>query len=170
MKINKKTKITAVVITAVVIGGIFLIFFSGNKYNDMGIINPSGKTIAQIADERGITVAELKEKYDLPKDMRSDTEEAAAYYFIPTEKMAQISGSTFEEFKALFGWSDEIKPDTPWGEAQDETQLKYMYQSEKALESFRRQYGLGEEITGETKYKEVRDKVSAENPDLAKLR
>lgn len=169
MKLNKKL-IAAVVITAVVIGTIFIVFFSGNKYNEMGIINPSGKTISQVAQESGITLDELKEKYGLPKNMPSDTEEAAAYYFIPTEKMAQISGSTFDEFKEIFGWGDEIKPDTPWGEAQDETQLKYMYQSEKALESFRRQYDLGDEITGETKYKEVRDKVSAENPDLAKLR
>ena len=102
--------------------------------------------------------------------MRADTEEAAAYYSIPTWKIAEMSGKSFEDFKKLYGWSDDILPDTPWGYAQDETLLKYMYSSEKALESFKEQYDLGDEVTGETKYKVVRDIVAESNPDLGKLR
>lgn len=166
-KLKKRLIIATTVFFAIII---FIMFFSGNKYNKDGIINPSGRTISDIASERGISVAQLKEEYSLPKDMRADTLEAAAYYNIPTEKMAEMNSMTFEEFAEMFGWGDGIKPDTPWGEAQGETLLRYMYRSEKALDSFKKQYNLGDDVTGETKYKEVRDRVSAETPELAKLR
>lgn len=168
---NKKTVSAAVVALAIIIIGAFILkYFSVNKYNQMGYINTSGKTIGELANEQGISLKKFLEKYELPKNMRADTEEAAAYYSIPTWKIAEMSGKSFEDFKKLYGWNDDILPDTPWGHAQDETLLKYMYSSEKALESFKEQYDLGDEVTGETKYKVVRDIVAENNPDLGKLR
>ena len=168
---NSRTALPlGVTIFIIIICLIMFKLFSVNEYNDLGYINTSGKTIGQIAKDQGITLERLLEKYELPKNMRSDTHEAAAYYSIPTWKIAEMSGRTIEQIKKLYGWSDEITPDTPWGIAQDETLLKYMYASEKALDSFRKQYGLGKDITGDTKYKVVRDIVTNKNPDMGKLR
>ena len=167
---NNKTALVSSIVLVVIVCTVIIRCFSVNKYNELGYANTSGKTIGQIAEEQGISVKKFLEKYALPKNMRADTEEAAAYYSIPTWKIAEMSGKSFEEFKTLYGWNDEIKPDTPWGQAQDETLLKYMYASENALNGFKEQYALGDEITGDTKYKVVRDIVTKNNPDLGKLR
>ncbi len=169
---KKKEKAAAVFAAIIIIAAACLLLkmFGENKYNKLGYINPSGKTIGQIADEQGITLKELREKYELPGDMRADTEEAAAYYSIPTGKIAELNGMSFENMKKAYGWDDSINADTPWGKAQDETLLKYMYSSEKALQSFKNQYELGDEITGETKYKQVRDIVAEKNPDVVSMR
>lgn len=136
-----------------------------NKYNKLGYINTSGKTIGQIAQENGITLETLLEEYGLPKNMRADTEEAAAYYTISTAKIASMNGKTFEELKELYHWDDTITPDTSWGTAQGETLLKYMYSSENALNNFKKEYNLGDDVTGDTKYKEVRDIVAMRSPN-----
>ena len=156
----------------IVIGVVFTLVYNFcivNKYNKLGYINTSGKTIGQIAEENGITLEELLEEYGLPENMRADTEEAAAYYTISTGKIASMNGKTFEELKELYHWDDTITPETSWGVAQGEILLKYMYSSEKALDSFKEEYNLGDEVTGDTKYKEVRDIVAKSAPNQKQI-
>lgn len=168
VKSSKKNMAAVCIIGVVILAVIFAVvynFFIINRYNRLGYINTSGKTIGQIAEENGITLEELLSEYGLPENMRADTEEAAAYYTISVEKIASMSGKTFEELKELYHWDDNITPETSWGVAQGEILLKYMYSSEKALNSFKEEYNLGDDVTGETKYKAVRDAVAMSSPN-----
>ncbi len=169
MNFLKKHRVYIALAVVAAVAAAVLVLSGNNKYNREDIPNPSGKTISQIAEQRGITLAQLKEEYALPKDMRGDTFESCAYYYIPASKMAELQGVTFDDFAKLYGWGEDILPDTPWGEAQDKTSLKYMYDGDKALRSFCEQYNLGDNITGDTKYGEVRHKIK-DISDFSNLR
>ena len=49
-----------------------------NKYNRLGYVDVSGRTVAQVAEEQGMDVDEFLEQFDLPSDMPGNTTESAA--------------------------------------------------------------------------------------------
>ena len=129
-----------------------------NKYNEMGYVNVSGKTIADIVTEQGITLEQFLAEYDLPADMPADTTEAAAYYSIPLSKMAEMYAMDVEALKETLQLGEEITAETPWGIAEGEASLG-AYVGEENVDAFKAQYGFGDEVTAQTKWKEVRNVV-----------
>lgn len=133
-----------------------------NPYNDI-CMDVTGRTIADVAADEGITVEELIASYELPADMPADTTESAAYYMVPCRKIAEMYGmSGTEELKQTVGIPDFVTDDTPWGEALDETTLG-SYIGAHHLDEFKETFGMGDEVTADTKWKEVRDIVDAHN-------
>ena len=129
-----------------------------NKYNHMGYVNITGKTIADIADEAGMDLSELLAQYNLPEDMPANTQESAAYYVMPVKTIAQMYGMSFDDMKELLGFGEDVTEDTEWGKAEGEVTLE-KYIGEDNLASFKEKYGFGDEVTLETKWKEVRKTV-----------
>lgn len=155
----------ACVAVAVVI--ILAIFFGPklmNKYNRMGYIDTTGRTIGEVADANGYELADFLASYDLPADMPESTYESVAYYMIPAKKVAEMYGMDFASLKEMLGWDDTVTEDTPWGEAEGETTLS-KYVGEDNLSQFKEQYNLGDEITGETKWKEIRNIIDQQARD-----
>lgn len=169
---EKKSKngliIGAVVAVLVIAAAIIIAVLFGknlfNKYNRMGYIDVSGRTIAEIADESGYELADFLAEYELPADMPGSTSESAAYYMIPAKNVASMYGMTFEQMKEMLKWGDEITEDTPWGEAEGETAVADYIGTEN-LDQFKEQYGFGDEVTGETKWKEVRNVLDQKSRD-----
>ena len=165
----KKSPLKAIIISAIVIilAAFCLLLGLGkfpklyNKYNHMGYVNITGRTIADIAEESGMELSEFLEQYGLPEDMPGNTQESAAYYSMPVRTIAQMYGMTYEDLKALLGLGDEVNEDTTWGEAEGEVTLE-KYIGEEGFEAFKEKYGFGDEITLETKWKEVRKTVDLE--------
>lgn len=129
-----------------------------NKYNRMGYIDVSGKTIEDIAKESDMTVEEFLEEYDLPADMPKDTNETAAFYTIPVSRMAEMYEMDFSEMKEALQWGDEITETSTWGEAEGLTKVG-IYVGEENLDSFKEYYGLGDEVTADTLCKDIRNIV-----------
>ena len=163
---KKKKRIGAFVIIAVAVLAVVLCALTArgkfpkiyNKYNHMGYVNITGRTIADIAAESGMELSELLEQYGLPADMPGNTQESAAYYSMPVKTIAQMYGMSFEDIKELLGMGEDITEDTPWGVAEGEVTLE-KYIGADNLDSFREEYGFGDEVTLETKWKEVRNTV-----------
>lgn len=151
--------VAVLVVAAIVVAGV-LIVKSSNKYNKLGYINISGRTLDQVAQDANMTVDEFKAEYDLPEDMKGSTTESAAYYMIPAGTMAKMNGIEFSQLKEMLGLTDnaEITEDTPWGEAEGEALLKD-YVGEANVDSFKEYYELGDEITADTKWKDIRNIV-----------
>lgn len=165
----KKSPLKAIIISAIVIilAAFCVLLGMGkfpklyNKYNHMGYVNITGRTIADIAEESGMELSEFLEQYGLPEDMPGNTQESAAYYMMPVKSIAQMYGMTFEDIKELLGLGDDITEDTAWGVAEGEVTLE-KYIGSDGFEAFKEKYGLGDEITLETKWKEVRKTVDLE--------
>lgn len=167
-KIKKGSKagaIIAVVVAAVVIAAAIITqndglygLFSTNKYNKMGYVDISGKTVQDILDEQGMELSEFLESYDLPEDMPSNTYESVAYYMIPVKRIAEMYGMDFATMKSVLPFPDSVTEDTPWGEAEGEITVG-AYIGEDNLDTFRETYGLPETVTAETKWKEIRNTV-----------
>ncbi len=161
-----------VVIVAVLAAAGFGVFkyLSRNPYNEMGYINVSGRTIADVAEQAGMSVEEFLVEYRLPADMPEDTEESAAYYNIPLSKMAEMYGVDAATLKEMLGLGDDVTDTTPWGEAEGKATLA-KYVGEENLETFKTEYGLGDDITGETLWGDVRnlvDEKTLEKQEAAK--
>ena len=166
---KSKTGLVVGIIVAVlvVIIAILAVLFGKNlfnKYNRMGYIDVSGKTIAEIADQSGYELADFLSEYGLPADMPGNTSESAAYYMIPVKNIAQMYGMDFAQMKEYFGLGDEITEDTPWGEAEGEVTVG-KYVGEENIDQFKEQYGFGDEVTAETKWKEIRNKIDQQARD-----
>lgn len=165
---KSKAPIVAIIVAAVIVIALCVLTFMGkfpaiyNKYNHMGYVNITGRTIGDIAKDNGMELSELLEQYGLPADMPANTQESAAYYAMPVKSIAQMYGMDFNGLKELLGFGDEITEDTPWGIAEGEVTLE-KYIGEESLGTFKEQYGLGDEITLETKWKEVRNIVDKES-------
>lgn len=164
-KSSKTGAIIAVVVAVVVIAAAIITSqIEFNKYNKMGYIDISGQTIGDIIKEQGITLDEFLETYSLPEDMPASTTESAAYYNIPTGKVAEMYGMDFDTLKAALNLGDEVTAETTWGEA--EGMVKFAdYIGEENVDSFKAQYGLGDEITGDTPWKEIRPVVDQMQKD-----
>ncbi|MBR4720928.1 MAG: hypothetical protein IK057_04120 [Clostridia bacterium] len=132
-----------------------------NKYNHMGYVNITGRTIADIAEESGMELSDFIEQYGLPADMPGNTQESAAYYTMPVSSIANMYGMSFDDLKELLGFGDDVTEDTAWGKAEGEITLE-KYIGEDNFEEFKEKYGFGDEVTLETKWKEVRKTVDLE--------
>ena len=163
---SKKKIITAVIIIVaalILIGGsVFGMskagLFTTNKYNKMGYVNISGRTLEDVAADADMTVDEFKEEYQLPEDMTGDTYESAAFYNIPTGKIAEMYGMEFSDIIELLALPDTVTETTPWGEAEGEAPLKN-YVGEESVDAFKEEYELGDDVTGDTKWKDIRNIV-----------
>ena len=131
-----------------------------NPYNEMGYIDVTGRTIAEIATENGMELSEFLSLYSLPADMPGTTNETVAYYMMPTSAVANMYGLEFDAAKEDLGFSDYITEDTPWSVAEGELTLG-RYVGEDAIDDFKTTYGFGDDVTPETKWREVRNTVDA---------
>ena len=191
---KKKSKapfvVIAIVVVLAIIAAVVINSFGGNKYNKLGYANPEGRTIADVAEQMGVSLEEFLTTYSLPADMPEDTEEMAAYYSMPVKVFAQMYGVDFATFKEAYGIPDETTPtvadgivgkikalfggdkivaideNTPWGVVLDELTLAD-YVGEENLETFKEYYGLGDDVTLETRYKEIRKIVEEKTIELA---
>ncbi len=151
--------VVAVIVVAAIVFGLFKLF-NKNPYNEMGYVNVSGRTIAEVAADAGVELDQFLANYGLPADMPADTEEAAAYYNIPVKYIAEMYGMDAESLKGMLGLGDDVTEDTPWGEAEGKAPLS-KYIGEDNLEAFKVEYGLGDEITGDTLWGEIRNIVDS---------
>ncbi len=155
--------VVAAVVVAAVVFGLFKVL-NRNPYNEMGYVNVSGRTIAEVAADSGVELDQFLANYGLPADMPADTEEAAAYYNIPVKYIAEMYGMDVASIKEMLGLGDDVTEDTPWGEAEGKSPLS-KYVGEDNLEAFKAEYGLGDDVTGETLWGEIRNIV--DNKTLA---
>lgn len=162
-EIKKGSKTGAIIAVAValviVVAAVVTSTLDFNKYNKMGYVDISGKTIQDIADAQGVTLSEFLETYELPSDMPGNTTEAAAYYTIPAGIIAEMNGLDFETLKAMLKLPDDVTEDTPWGEAEGGILLADYIGGEDKVEAFKEQYGFGDEVTSETTWGEIRNQV-----------
>lgn len=149
--------VVAVIVVAVAVFGIVKLV-TRNPYNEMGYVNVSGRTIAEVAESAGVDLNQFLANYGLPADMPADTEEAAAYYNIPVKYIAQMYGMDTDTLKEMLGLGDDVTDDTPWGEAEGKATLS-KYVGDENLEEFKVEYGLGDEVTGDTLWGEIRNTV-----------
>lgn len=157
-KIKYSIVLTIIVFVLLLSGVLIYNFLSYNPYNNMHFENISGKTIADIAKKEGIGLKDFLEKWGLPKDMKPNTNEAVAFYMMPTKKFAQMQKTDFESLKLMLQFDDSITEDTPWGEAEGSVRLG-VYIGIENLETFKSDYGFGDEVTGDTLWKDVKPVV-----------
>ena len=116
---SKAGVIIAILVAAVIIIlAVVTSMMSFNKYNKLGYVDISGKTVQDIADAQVITLGEFLEAYKLPADMHGDTTEANAYYSIPAGVIAEMNGLDFATLKAMLKLPEGVTEETPWGEAE----------------------------------------------------
>ena len=159
---SKKGAIIAVLVAIVIIvAAVATSMMDFNKYNKMGYVDISGKTIQDIADAQGITLQEFLEAYKLPEDMPGDTIEAAAYYTIPAGVIAEMNGLDFATLKTMLKLQDDVTEETPWGEAEGGILLADYIGGADKVDAFKAQYGFGDEVTADTPWGELRNTVDA---------
>ena len=157
---SKAGVIIAILVAAVIIIlAVVTSMMSFNKYNKLGYVDISGKTVQDIADAQGITLAEFLEAYKLPADMPGDTTEANAYYSIPAGVIAEMNGLDFATLKAMLKLPEGVTEETPWGEAEGGILLADYIGGADKVDAFKEQYGLGDEVTAETPWGEIRNIV-----------
>ena len=91
-----------VVVAAIVLVGVFKGPEWFNKYNRMGYVDTSGRTIGEVADAAGMDLKDFLAEYQLPEDMPANTTESAAFYTIPVSVMGQMYGWDFVEMKNAY--------------------------------------------------------------------
>lgn len=151
--------VAAVIVVAIVV--VLAVKFGPsmfNKYNRLGYVDVSGRTVAQVAEEQGMDVDEFLEQFDLPSDMPGNTTESAAYNCIPVSKMAEMYGMDFNTIKEVLKFPDDVDEDTAWGDAIGQVKLGD-YVGEDNLAEFKETYGFGDDITADTLWKDVRQTV-----------
>ena len=151
--------IAVVVAVLVVVLAVVTSLIETNKYNRLGYVDISGKTVQDIADAQGVTLAEFLVQYELPADMPGDTTEAAAYYTIPAGVIAKMNGLDFATLQAMLKLPEGVTEQTPWGDAEGSIRVADYIGGEDKVEDFKAQYGLGEEVTADTPWGEVRNTV-----------
>lgn len=157
---SKKGAIIGVIVAVVIIAlAVATSMMDFNKYNKMGYVDISGKTIQDIADSQNITLAEFLESYKLPADMPGDTIEAAAYYMIPAGVVAEMNGLDFATLKSMLKLPEDATEDTPWGDAEGGILLADYIGGADKVDAFKAQYGFGDEVTAETPWRELRNTV-----------
>lgn len=161
-EIKKGSKIGVVIaiVAAVVViaAAIVTQTIETNKYNKLGYVDISGRTVQDIVDAQGMKLEDFLKEYGLPEDMPGDTIEAAAYYSMPVSKIAEMYGMDFAQLKEVLKFPDEITENSTWGEAEGSVKLSD-YLGTEDISQFKSQYGLGDEVTGETLWKDVRNVV-----------
>lgn len=134
-----------------------------NKYNEMDYINTSNRTLAEIAEEKEISVDDFKILYSLPEDMPANTNEAAAFYNMTVESVAKMYGVNTDDFiKQLKEGcvSDvEITKDTLYDVAYGSISIKH-HIGDYSFDEFKKAYALSDDITENTMIGEIRNHVS----------
>ncbi|MBQ7986684.1 MAG: hypothetical protein IJ304_05425 [Clostridia bacterium] len=157
---SKKGAIIAVIVAVVIIiAAVATSMMEFNPYNKLGYVDISGKTIQDIADEQGVTLAEFLAAYQLPADMPGDTTEANAYYSIPTGIVAEMNGLDFATLQTMLKLPEGTTAETPWGEAEGGILLADYIGGADKVDAFKEQYGFGDEVTAETPWGEIRNAV-----------
>ena len=133
---------------------------SNKSLPEGGYVDVTGRTVAEVAKERGLTLNEYLDEYDLPADMPALVSETEANYTIPAYRMAEMYDMSFETLKQTFELPESVAEDTTWGEAIGETTLG-AYAGENNVERFKKLYGLDDSVDANTKYKEIREQVDA---------
>lgn len=197
-EIEKKKSTAPIVALIIVIAAAIIIIatllfsdsFGGNKYNKMGYVNVSGRTVQDIADAAGIELKDFLSEYNLPEDMPGDTTEIAAIYCMPAKVYLQtmIGIDDFETFKTELNIPDETTPNVPKTfidkiksvfvkdkiQTIDENTPWYIVEGEitindysgGAVDDFKEYYGLGDDVTGETRIKEIQDRLNEKTKEL----
>ena len=147
------TAVVAVFCTLVAVGKLPQVY---NKYNKG--INVTGRTINDIAKEKGITPAEILRRYGLPADMPKETTEASVYYRKTLGEIADMNGVSIDWLKEKLELGEEVTEDANWVGIEDELTLG-LYIVEADFDSFKEEYGLGNSVAPDTKFKKVRSKV-----------
>lgn len=129
-----------------------------NKYNNMGYLDTTGGTIADVVAASGMSLSEFLKMYGLPADMGEDTYLNAAQSLIPIKSMAELNNMDIEELKEMYKFGDEVTGDSTWGEAIESMTLRD-YVGEANFETFKTEYELGDEITLDTKWGEIRKQI-----------
>lgn len=125
---------------------------------DGGYIDITGRTVMDIANERGITLEEYLAEYELPANMPGLVSETEASYTVPAGHMADMFDMSFETLKETFNLPDWVTAETTWGEAIGETTVG-VYVGEDNVDSFKKEYKLDDNVNADTKWKEVREAV-----------
>ncbi len=108
-----------------------------NKYNRLGYVDVSGRTVAQVAEEQGMDVDEFLEQFDFTVRYAGNTTESAAYNCIPVSKMAEMYGMDCNTNKEVLKFPDDVDEDTAWGDAIGQVTLGD-YVGEDNLAEFKR--------------------------------
>ena len=139
-----------------------LIEYEKNNENlpEGGYVDVTGRTIEEVAKERGLTLEEYLAEFDLPEDMPGLVSENEAYYTIPAKRMAELLDMSFDTLKQVFNLPESVTEETTWGEAMGETTLG-AYAGEDNVESFKEMYKLDDSVTADTLWKDVREQVDA---------
>ncbi len=169
-KKSKAPIIAAIVAAVVIIAAAIIVVATGkfgewtNKYN-RGYVDTTGRTVAEVAEQIGMTYEEFLEEYELPKDMPKNTYEAVAFYTMPAKKAADVYGVPFDQIKQMLGLPDDTDENKPWGEVEGEVKLGTYLGGADYVDMFKEQYGLGDEVTADTLWKEVRPIVDAKTKE-----
>lgn len=169
-KKSKAPVIAAIVAAIVIIAAAIIVVATGkfgewtNKYN-RGYVDTTGRTVAEVAEQIGMTYEEFLEEYGLPKDMPKNTYEAVAFYTMPAKKAAEVYGISFDQIKQMLGLPDDTDENKPWGEVEGEVKLGTYLGGADYVDTFKEQYGLGDEVTADTLWKEVRPIVDAKTKE-----
>lgn len=183
--------ITLIVVLAVVVAGLAYFAFGshGNKYNKLGYVNVSGRTIQQIADGAGIDLKDFLSEYNLPEDMPGDTTEINAIYSMPAKVYLQnMIGIGFDDMKQAMNIPEETTPSKPktLGEKIkgifvkekpqkiDENTPWYIIEGELtvndysggSVDQFKEFYGLGDDVTGDTKLKDIQEQINQKTREM----
>lgn len=184
--------VIAVLVVAIAVAAyaVFSDGIGGNKYNKMGYVNVSGRTVQDIADSAGIGLADFLSEYSLPEDMPGDTYEIAAIYNMPAKVYLQtmLGIDDFATVKAELNIPDETTPDNPKTlkdkiqsifkkddiQVIDENTPWYIIEGELTvgdysggdMESFKTFYDLGDDVTETTKIKEIRDQINKKTAEM----
>ena len=169
-KKSKAPVIVAIVAAVVIIAAAIIVVATGkfgewtNKYN-RGYVDTTGRTVAEVAEQIGMTYEEFLEEYGLPKDMPKNTYEAVAFYTMPAKKAADVYGIPFDQIKKMLDLPDDTDENKPWGEVEGEVKLGTYLGGADYVDMFKEQYGLGDEVTADTLWKEVRPIVDAKTKE-----
>ena len=169
-KKSKAPIIAAIAAAVVIIAAAIIVVATGkfgewtNKYN-RGYVDTTGRTVAEVAEQIGMTYEEFLEEYGLPKDMPKNTYEAVAFYTMPAKKAAEVYGISFDQIKQMLGLPDDTDENKPWGEVEGEVKLGTYLGGADYVDTFKEQYGLGDEVTADTLWKEVRPIVDAKTKE-----
>ena len=169
-KKSKAPVIVAIVAAVVIIAAAIIVVATGkfgewtNKYN-RGYVDTTGRTVAEVAEQIGMTYEEFLEEYGLPKDMPKNTYEAVAFYTMPAKKAAEVYGISFDQIKQMLGLPEDTDENKPWGEVEGEVKLGTYLGGADYVDNFKEQYGLGDEVTADTLWKEVRPIVDAKTKE-----
>ena len=147
-KKSKAPIIAAIVAAVVIIAAAIIVVATGkfgewtNKYN-RGYVDTTGRTVAEVAEQIGMTYEEFLEEYELPKDMPKNTYEAVAFYTMPAKKAAEVYGISFDQIKQMLGLPDDTDENKPWGEVEGEVKLGTYLGGADYVDTFKEQYGFG---------------------------